>query len=67
LEGVPTAVKTALTKHYKQREHDRVVRSADLLPALALPGQRKATKKPARLKVTVEDTEEAGNDDETGM
>lgn len=53
---MPPAVKTALTKFYKQREQDRVVRSSDLLPVMALPGQKKTTKKPARLKlVTVED------------
>ncbi|CAM6084916.1 unnamed protein product [Calypogeia fissa] len=53
-DGVPPAVKTALTKYYKQGQQDRVVRSADLLPALALPGQRKASKKPARLKLVEE-------------
>lgn len=42
-------MKAALTKTYKSRIQDRVVRSADLLPPMALPGQKKAIKKPKRL------------------
>ncbi|KAJ7519359.1 hypothetical protein O6H91_20G035600 [Diphasiastrum complanatum] len=44
LDGVQPATKTALTKAYKQREQDRRVRSADLLPSI-LPGQKKSAKK----------------------
>ncbi|CAM6007169.1 unnamed protein product [Sphagnum balticum] len=51
LDGVPSAVKAALTKAYKQREGERRVRSADLLPVLSLPGLKKAPKKPARLRL----------------
>ncbi|KAG6545470.1 hypothetical protein Mapa_013072 [Marchantia paleacea] len=61
LEGVQTAVKTAFTKCYKSRMLDRVVRSADLLPPMSLPGQKKATKKPKRL---VLDEVEIGNGDD---
>jgi replication factor C subunit 1 len=51
LDGVPSAVKAALTKAYKQHEGERRVRSADLLPVLSLPGLKKAPKKPARLRL----------------
>jgi replication factor C subunit 1 len=51
LDGVPSAVKAALTKAYKQREGERRVRSADLLPVLSLPGLKKAPKKPAHLRL----------------
>ncbi|KAL2610583.1 hypothetical protein R1flu_029156 [Riccia fluitans] len=57
LEGIQAAVKAALTRTYKSRIQDRVVRSADLLPPLALPGPKKAIKKPKRL--VVEEAEEA--------
>lgn len=40
---------------------DRVVRSADLLPPMSLPGQKKAIKKPKRL---VLDEVETGNGDD---
>jgi hypothetical protein len=56
LEGVPAAVKTALTKAFKQREGR--VRSSDLLPALSLPGFKKVTKKPARMNFMAAEDEE---------
>ncbi|KAL3690417.1 hypothetical protein R1sor_016726 [Riccia sorocarpa] len=61
LEGIQAAVKSALTRTYKSRIQERVVRSADLLPPLALPGPKKAIKKPKRL---VLETEEAGLESE---
>eukprot|EP00249_Psilotum_nudum_P023458 c28881_g2_i1 orf=668-3328(-) len=42
LEGVQPSVKTALTKAYKQREHEWRIKSADLLPALPFAGQKKS-------------------------
>lgn len=59
LDGVPAAVKTALTKAYKQHEGDRRVRSVDLLPVLTLPGFRKTPKRPSRLNFMA--TEDAEN------
>lgn len=58
LEGVPAATKTALTKTYKQRQGDRRVRSADLLPVLSLPGSKKVTRKPARMNFMPAEDEE---------
>ncbi|CDY59005.1 BnaC08g49560D [Brassica napus] len=42
LEGVPPAVKTALTKKYKETNKTRMVRAADMVQ---LPGLKKAPKK----------------------
>ncbi|CAH8362335.1 unnamed protein product [Eruca vesicaria subsp. sativa] len=42
LEGVPPAVKTALTKKYKETSKTRMVRAADMVQ---LPGVKKAPKK----------------------
>ncbi|KAF2589378.1 hypothetical protein F2Q70_00041533 [Brassica cretica] len=42
LEGVPPAVKTALTKKYKEMNKTRMVRAADMVQ---LPGLKKAPKK----------------------
>ena len=64
LDGVPAAVKTALTKAYKQREGDRRIRSADLLPVLTLPGFKKAPKRPARLNFMAPEDAENGESPE---
>lgn len=42
MDGIPPAVKAALTKAYKQGSNSRVVRAADLI---TLPGLKKAPKK----------------------
>ncbi|XP_056852009.1 replication factor C subunit 1 [Raphanus sativus] len=53
LEGVPPAVKTALTRKYKETNKTRMVRAADMVQ---LPGVKKAPKKriAAMLEPTVE-------------
>ncbi|KAF8044668.1 hypothetical protein N665_7291s0002 [Sinapis alba] len=53
LEGVPPAVKTALTKKYNETSKTRMVRAADMVQ---LPGVKKAPKKriAAMLEPTVE-------------
>eukprot|EP01018_Ginkgo_biloba_P023733 Gb_23963 [translate_table: standard] len=80
LEGIQPAVKAALTKAYKQNEKSRRVRSSDLLPLVALPGQKKPPKKRiASILTTAEDEfpledkegviaeneEESGDEDES--
>lgn len=53
MEGVPPAVKTALTRKYKETNKTRMVRAADMVQ---LPGVKKAPKKriAAMLEPTVE-------------
>ncbi|XP_010248015.1 PREDICTED: replication factor C subunit 1 isoform X2 [Nelumbo nucifera] len=61
LDGIPPAVKAALTKAYKQGSSLRVVRSADLI---TLPGIKKAPKKRvAAMLEPVEDTLAEEDDD----
>ncbi|GLJ22249.1 hypothetical protein SUGI_0418410 [Cryptomeria japonica] len=56
-DGVPPAVKSALTKAYKQHEQGHRVRAADLLPSVLIPGQKKTpkSKRVASLLTEVED------------
>ncbi|XP_002963662.2 replication factor C subunit 1 [Selaginella moellendorffii] len=56
LEGVLPAVKAALTRGFTQSLQSRRVKTADLLPSV-FPGQKKVSKKKARL-VTPEDDAE---------
>lgn len=64
LDGIQPAVKSALTKAYKQNEHR--VRSADLLPAILLPGQKKIpkSKRVASLLTTVDEYPLENREDE---
>lgn len=51
MEGVQPAVKSALTKAYKQWEKDHRVKSADLLPVFTPSGPKKITKKRTALEL----------------
>lgn len=64
LDGIQPAVKAALTKAYKQNGHR--VRSADLLPAILLPGQKKTpkSKRVASLLTTVDEYPLENKEDE---
>ncbi|RZC78493.1 hypothetical protein C5167_002687 [Papaver somniferum] len=61
LEGIPPAVKGALTKAYKQGSSSRVIRSADLI---TLPGFKKAPKK--RIAAMLEPVDSGGLTEENG-
>lgn len=58
MDGVPPAVKAALTRAYKEGSSSRVIRAADLI---TLPGMKKAPKK--RIAAMLEPLEEAAADD----
>lgn len=61
LDGIQPAVKSALTKAYKEQSRSRVVRVAD---QITLPGVKKAPKK--RIAAILEPAEEGGkNEDDT--
>ncbi|WVZ03567.1 hypothetical protein V8G54_024373 [Vigna mungo] len=61
LDGIQPAVKSALTKAYKEQSKSRVVRVAD---QITLPGVKKAPKK--RIAAILEPAEEGGkNEDDT--
>lgn len=66
LDGIQPAIKAALTKAYKQNEQSHRVRSADLLPAILLPGQKKTpkSKRVASLLSTVDEYPLENKEDE---
>ena len=66
MAGVPPAVKSALTKGYKQMESERRVKSSDLLPIFNPAGQKKLPKKRGKLQILPPefDEEELAEDEE---